>query len=89
MPYNVRYYVPQYAYNIISISKREPPELVESEANVQCLNIARLDIESEDYIVTVWLVYGTSLYTTVRNGIIIFKFFTNLPRVTAVVNRCS
>jgi hypothetical protein len=34
MPYNVRYYVPYYAYNVISIPQGEPPELVESGTNV-------------------------------------------------------
>ncbi len=41
MPLNARYYVPCYAYIIISISQGEPTELVESETNVYVLHFAR------------------------------------------------
>ena len=41
MPYNVRYYVLSYAYNVISISQGETPELVESETHVHMQNFAR------------------------------------------------
>ncbi len=59
MPLYVRYYVPCYAYIVISISQGESPELLKFDKNVHVLHLARFfEFRSRAHVRLRHFVYG-------------------------------